>query len=156
MLISYMLPTAICNRSPRSFCSHNVEGYMLHFAGESQVYASCRIAELFYFDAEKCCSNGVYQTIDFKANRQHWQSIDNTETINTQHIYIYIYNPPFKQCILINICIYIYIYISAGPSLEGATRLRSGCPVKQFNSYIPESFFTFLSLQSSSSEMKVP
>ena len=27
--------------------------------------------------------------------------------------------------------IYIYIYISAGPSLEGATRLRRGCPVQQ-------------------------
>ena len=42
---------------------------------------------------------------------------------------------------------YIYIYISAGPSLEGATRLRGGSPVKsstvtflslKFNSYLRE------------------
>ena len=38
--------------------------------------------------------------------------------------------------------LYKYVYhiqISAGPSLEGATRLRRGCPVKQLNSYLPES-----------------
>ena len=39
---------------------------------------------------------------------------------------------------------------SAGPSLEGATRLRGSSPVKQFNSTV-----TFLSLKSNSSEMKV-
>ena len=49
-------------------------------------------------------------------------------TYYTVHVYIYIY--VYK---------YIYIYISAGPSLEGATRLRRSSPVKQFNSYLPES-----------------
>ena len=47
------------------------------------------------------------------------------------------------------IYIYIYMYTSAGPSLEGATRLRGSSPVKS-------STVTFLSLKSSSSEMKVP
>ena len=47
------------------------------------------------------------------------------------------------------LCIHIYTRISAGPSLEGATRLRRGSPVKS-------STVTFLSLKSSSSEMKVP
>ena len=42
----------------------------------------------------------------------------------------------------------IYICLSAGPSLEGATRLRSGSAVKS-------STVTFLRLKSSSSELKV-
>ena len=53
------------------------------------------------------------------------------------YIYIYIY-----------IYTYIYIYIRR-PLEEGATRLRRGRPVKS-------STVIFLSLESSSSEMKVP
>ena len=63
---------------------------------------------------------------------------------------------PGPGTLSIYLCIYIiYIYkyinisISAGPSLEGATRLRRVCPVKS-------STVTFLSLKSSNSEMKNP